>query len=96
MKISEVRFGMRNVNVEGKIVEIYERKTVSTRYGRKEVANATLKDDSGEITLTLWEKQIDKVSVGDKVKIMGAYVTEFNDRLQINVPKSGSIEVEEN
>ena len=93
MKINEIKFGMRNVNTEGKIVEISGIREVSTRYGRKNVASATIKDDTGEIALTLWENQIDSVSVGDQVKVSGAYVTEFKDQLQLNVPRSGKIEV---
>jgi len=93
VKIAEVKNGMRNVSLKGKIVEIFEVKQVYTRYGRKEVANATLKDDSGEIILTLWESQIDMVSPGDNVKIEGAFITEFKGKLQVNVPRSGKIEV---
>jgi len=38
------------------------------------------------------KNQIEKSNVGDKVKISGAYVTEFREELQLNIPKKGSIE----
>jgi ssDNA-binding replication factor A large subunit len=93
MKISELENGMSNVEIEAKVVDKSERRLVMTKYGRREVARVLLEDDTGQINLTLWGKDIDLVSVGDKVKITGAFVTEFRDELQLNVPRSGKIEV---
>ncbi|PIX44543.1 DNA-binding protein, partial [archaeon CG_4_8_14_3_um_filter_38_5] len=47
----------------------------------------------GEIKLTLWGEQISKVREGDEVSISGAYITEFQGELQLNVPKKGLLEV---
>jgi hypothetical protein len=33
------------------------------------------------------------VNIGDKVRITGAFVSTFRDRLQLNIPRSGKIEV---
>jgi len=93
MKISEVQRGMSNVSIEGKVVDIGESREVNTRYGRKSVADAIIEDDSGEIKLTLWENQITSVRVGDTVSVSGGYVTEFRDSLQLNIPRSGKLEV---
>ena len=94
MKISEIQRGMSNVSVEGKIIDISEVREVNTRYGKKSVADATIEDDSGQIKLTLWEDQIQSISVGDKVTVTGGYVTEFRDVVQLNIPRSGKLEVE--
>lgn len=94
MKISEIQRGMSNVSIEGKIVDISEVREVNTRYGRRSVADAMIEDDSGQIKLTLWEDQIQSVRVGDKVSVTGAYITEFRDVLQLNIPRSGKLEVE--
>jgi ssDNA-binding replication factor A large subunit len=93
MKISELENGMSNVEIEAKVVDKSEKRLVMTKYGRREVARVLLEDETGQINLTLWGKDIDLVSVGDKVKITGAFVTEFRDELQLNVPRSGRIEV---
>jgi replication factor A1 len=93
MKIKEIKSGMSNVSVEGKIVEISETRDVQTKYGKRSVADATLEDETGSIGLSLWEDQIDSVSVGDKVLISGAFVTQFRDKLQLSIPRSGKIEV---
>ena len=93
MKIKELKNGMSNVSVEGKIVEIEETRHVQTKYGKRSVADATLEDETGRIGLSLWEGQINLVSIGDKVLISGAFVTRFRDKLQLSVPRSGKIEV---
>ena len=53
-KISELSSGQSNVDVEGTIKEIGEKRNIS-KFGRElTVANAILEDDSGTIKLTLW------------------------------------------
>ncbi len=81
------------VSTEGKVIAKSEPRNVRTRYGPRSVADARLEDDTGVINLTLWEQQIDSVNVDDVVKITGAYVTEFSDQLQLNIPRSGVLEV---
>jgi ssDNA-binding replication factor A large subunit len=93
MKISDIVAGMSNVSVEAKVVEISESRDVQTRYGPRTVADATLEDETGQISVSLWEKQINSVAVGDRVRVVGAYVTKFRDKLQLNIPKSGRLEV---
>lgn len=93
MKISEIKGGMSNVAVEGKVIDISETRDVQTKYGKRSVADAILEDETGQISVSLWEGQISSVSVGDKISVSGAYVTEFRDRLQLSVPRAGKIEI---
>lgn len=93
MKISEVSAGVSNFFVEGEITAKDEPREVTTRYGKKtRVANATLKDDSGEILLSLWGDDIEKVNVGDKIKIENGWVSEFKGNLQLSIGKFGKME----
>jgi replication factor A1 len=92
MKIEEIKSGMNGISVEGKIIDISEPRRVQTRYGQRSVADATLEDETGTIKLSLWEEKITAVSIGDKVKISSAYVTEFRNQLQLNIPRSGQLE----
>jgi len=63
-------------------------------YGRQlRVATAKIQDDSGSIDLSLWNEDIDKVKVGDKVKITNGYVKDFQGALQLTAGKFGKIEV---
>lgn len=92
MKIGEIKRGMNNVDVQAKVIDISEKREVQTRFGKKSVADALLEDETGQITMSLWEDKIDSVAVGDTVSIGGAYVTEFKQKLQLNVPRNGKIE----
>jgi len=93
LKIADIREGMSNISLEAKVIEISETRSVRTRFGRRDVADALIKDETGEISLTLWQDQINTVKVGDRISIRGAFVTRFKEKLQVNVPRSGKIEV---
>ena len=93
MKIIEIKYGMSDLSIEGEITEKSEPRTVNTRYGPRSVADATLEDETGTIKLSLWEEQIDRVNIGNEVLISGAYVTEFRNVLQLNIPRSGKLEI---
>ncbi len=96
MNINELKAGATNVNIEAVVAEKSEPREVVTKFGKRvNVANVTLKDDSGRITLSLWGKDIDTVDVGDKVKITGGYVSEFRGTPQLSTGKFGKLEVVE-
>ncbi len=92
MKISELQIRQGNVEVEGTIKDINEPRSFD-RFGRQiRVADAILEDDSGTIKLTLWNDDIDKFKVGDKVKIVNGYVNEFQGEKQLTAGKFGKLE----
>lgn len=93
MKINEIKIGMGSISLQAKVIDVSEPREVQTKYGKKNVADATLEDETGQISLTLWEDNINSVSVGDTVSINGAFVTTFRDKIQLNIPKSSKIEV---
>ncbi len=95
MKIAEIKIGMNNVTVEGKVTDKSETRTVQTRYGQRSVCDTTLEDETGTIKLSLWEEAINTVNIGDKIMVSGGHITEFRNQLQLNMPRSGKIEVTE-
>ena len=94
MNIGDLKIGMDSVSVKGTVVEKGEKRSfVSRRTGRRVyVAEAKLADETGEITLVLWNRQIDLVNEGDKVSIENGYVNEFNGNPQLNVGRYGKLE----
>ncbi|MCX8196843.1 MAG: OB-fold nucleic acid binding domain-containing protein [Candidatus Micrarchaeota archaeon] len=91
MKISELKPGI-NADVEGEIVKVEPPRDIITKFGKKtRVANATLKDDSGEILLSLWDKDADAFAEGDRVRIEKGWVSEFRGNLQLSAGKFGRI-----
>jgi replication factor A1 len=85
---------MNDVNLTAKIVSISEPRNVMTKLGyQTRVATATIEDDTGQIPLTLWGKQIDEMNEGDAIEIKNGFLTEFRGELQLNVPRKGEIKV---
>jgi len=93
MKISELKTKQGNVDIEVEVKSIEEPRSFN-KFGKElRVANALVADDSGEIKLTLWNDEIDKVSVGSKVKITNGFVNEFQGEKQLTAGKFGKLEV---
>ena len=96
MNIRDLRDGMRRVDAEGEIVEIADPRTVNLRTGGEaRVADCQLKDESGQIKLSLWDDQIDLVKQGSKVRILNGYTNSFRGELRLNVGKYGKLEIVE-
>jgi len=93
MKISELKVGTGSIGLDAEIVSIEPTREIN-KYGRKlRVANATIKDDSGTITLVLWNDEIDKVKEGAKIKIENGYVNEWQGNPQLTLGKFGKMTV---
>lgn len=93
MNISELKPGSGNIELEGEVTAKDSEREIN-KYGRKlRVANFTLKDDSGSITLVLWNEEIDKVKEGDKVKIENGYCNEWQGTPQLTLGKFGKLTV---
>lgn len=97
MKIKELRNGMRRVDVAAKVLEKSPTREVMSRYKDvvHRVANTIISDDTGNIKLTLWNDQIDKVNVNDNIKVENGYITTFRGEMQLNVGRYGKLTVNE-
>ena len=93
MNISELTPGTGNVEVKGEIVEIEAPREFNKNGRTLRVANATLRDESGTITLVLWNDDIDKVQAGNNVKVTNGYVNVWKDTPQLTLGKFGKLEV---
>src|SRR3989338_7519213 len=61
MTISELKAGQGNVTVEGEITEVTPTRTFE-KFGKTgRVANAVLKDDTGQVKISLWNDQVDQI-----------------------------------
>lgn len=93
MKISEINAGQGNIDVTVEVTSIEEPREFE-KYGKTlKVANAMVKDDSGEIKLTLWNEDIEKVKKGMKLHITNGYASEFKGEKQLTTGKFGKFEV---
>ena len=94
MKIAELKAGTSNVSVVGTVASKDEPREVVTKYGKRlQVANIVLKDESGQIAMSLWGADINAVNAGDKVEITNGFVNEFRGNPQLSTGKFGKIKV---
>jgi ssDNA-binding replication factor A large subunit len=92
LKIADLKGELSRVDVEGEVIEKGEVRTVNLRAGgTSTVADATIKDDSGTIKLSLWGEQINSIDVGDKVKIENGYTKAFRGEVQLNIGRYGKL-----
>jgi replication factor A1 len=95
VKISEIKDGMRRIDVEGEISDISEPRSVNLRTGgQAKVVDCTLSDDSGSIKLTLWDDQIDQVRRGSRIRVENGYTNSFRGEVRLNVGRYGKLSVE--
>jgi len=93
MKISEVQPGQGKIDVEGLVSEKGEIREFQ-KFGKVgRVCNAKLQDDSGSISLTLWNEQIDQIQQGAKVRVTNGYAREWQGESQLSTGKFGKLEV---
>jgi replication factor A1 len=95
--INQLRSGMTKLDkVEGTVESISEPRTVNLKAGgQAQVADAILKDETGQIKLTLWDAQIKMVKAGSKVSIENGYINSFKGENSLNIGKYGKLNVEE-
>jgi replication factor A1 len=96
MKISELSSGQGKVELDLEVKSLGEAREFE-KYGKTlRVSSATVSDGEGDIILSLWNDDIDKVKVGDKIKVENGYVSEFQGKLQLSAGKFGKIIFAEN
>ena len=93
MEIKDLQAGQGKIDVEV-VVKSKENVRTFNKYGKDlRVCNAIVSDGSGEIVLSLWNDDIDKINAGDKVKVSNGYVSEFNGKKQLSSGKFGRLEI---
>jgi len=94
LQIRDLKSGMKQINLEAKVLKIPKPRSVVTRFGEfAKVANASIKDETGIIQLPLWNKQINAVSVGDVIQVENASVVTFRGERQLRVGRGGQLSV---
>jgi replication factor A1 len=95
--IQDLRYGMKQINIKARVVDIPKAALVFTRFGEyAHVSNAVIADETGTIKLCLWNEKINEVSVDSVVQIENASVTKFRGENQLRLGKNGRLSVIEN
>ena len=93
MEIKDLQARQGHVELIADVVEKTEPRTFE-KFGKQgRVCKAKVKDATGTVTLTLWNEDIEKINVGDKIKLSKGYVGEWQGELQLSAGKFGTLEV---
>jgi replication factor A1 len=90
--ISDLR-PSRVATLEAEIASLEATREVETKGGlRRKVRNGILRDATGEIAIVLWGSEVDRVEVGDRVRVVDGWVSDRRGRPQISLGRTGRIE----
>jgi replication factor A1 len=93
-KISELRYGMRSIDLKAKVIEIPPAINVLTRFGTTAyVSNVKIADESSSIRLSLWNNQIDNVKVGHEIELKACYIFRYRGEPQLRLGRKGTLTI---
>ena len=93
MQVKDLKPRQGNVDITIDVVDVGEAREFQ-KFGKPgKVANAVAKDETGNIKLTLWNEDIEKVSAGDKVHLTNGYVNEWQGEMQLTTGRMGKLEI---
>jgi replication factor A1 len=93
VKIEDVKPLEKRLNVVFKVVETGEEREINKRSGETHrVCDFVVADTTGAITLTLWNEDIDAISVDGVYKLSNGFANVFQNSLRLSKGKYGEIE----
>ncbi len=82
------------INIEGTIKSKEDVRTINKKDGGTlDVCDALLTDDSGEIKITFWGEECNKISDGIKIRITNGYTNSFKGEVSLTKGKFGRMEI---
>jgi replication factor A1 len=95
MEIGDLKPRSSVEKIELVVVEKEDARGFINKLGVKgKVCNAKASDGTGaKIGLTLWNDEIDRINVNDRVLVLNGWVKEWNGNLELSAGKFGKLEV---
>ncbi len=95
MKIRDLRAEAKIDSLEVVIKEKGSARDFSTRSGSTgKVCDAKAVDDENqEVSVSLWNEEIDRVQVNDRIRITNGWAREWRGNLQVSAGRFGKLEV---
>lgn len=76
MNIRDLKPGMNHVNIRVRVLSVSKSKQVTTVTGiEHEILEAKVEDETGSITLVLWDEKISSINVEEVLQIENGFVT---------------------
>jgi replication factor A1 len=96
-KISDITLEMRDLDVEGKVVQIVPVNTFDRDGKEGRVQNIIIADESAQIRLTFWNEDVDKIKdlkVDDVISVMHVYAKEgYRGGVEIHMGRNAEITI---
>lgn len=93
MQVKDLKPKQGNVDITIDVVDVGEPREFN-KFGKAgKVATAIAKDETGDVKLSLWNEDVDKVKAGDKIKLTNGYVNEWQGEMQLTTGRMGKLEV---
>ena len=93
MQVKDLKPKQGNVDIVIDVIDV-ESPREFQKFGKPgKVTTAVAKDETGDIKLTLWNEDIDKVKAGDKIHLTNGYVNEWQGEMQLTTGRMGKLEV---
>ena len=89
---NDVKYLSSRIEVVGKVERKEEIRTVNTKFGETKVCNAYLADETGEVRLTLWDSDVERIQNGYTISIQNGYARVFRGEKYLQVFR-GSIHI---
>ncbi|KKG11677.1 replication factor A [Methanosarcina sp. 2.H.T.1A.15] len=89
--IKDIKDGMGDLNLTGKVLEVSEVKTFQRKDGSSgRVGNLMIGDSTGTLRVTLWDEKtdfLDEIEYGDTVELINAYAREnaFTQKVELQI-----------
>ena len=93
MQVKDLKPKQGNVEIIVDVVDVGIPREFQ-KFGKPgKVATAVAKDETGDIKLTLWNDDIEKVKAGDKIHLTNGYVNEWQGEMQLTTGRMGKLEI---
>lgn len=95
MNIKDLKAGLKGISVEeAELVEKGPTREFVTAQGRRlHVSNSVIRDATGSVPISIWDADIEKVQVGDKVSVTNVIVKDFRGSPSISMVRGSTIKV---
>ncbi len=90
-KIKDIKDGMGDINLTGKVLEVSEVRTFQRKDGNSGmVGNLLIGDETGTLRVTLWDEKtefLNQIEHGDTVELVNAYAREnaFTQKVELQI-----------
>ena len=93
MQIKDLKPKQGSVDIIVDVVDVGEPREFQ-KFGKPgKVSTAIAKDETGDIKLSLWNEDTERIKAGDKIHLTNGYVNEWQGEMQLTTGRLGKLEV---